>query len=67
VVLRWLVQQDGVVALTKTVGETRAAENLAIFDFELSADDMAAIHALAQPAGRIVSPAGLAPVWNAAA
>lgn len=67
VVLRWLVQQDGIVALTKTVNETRAAENLAIFDFELSADEMAAIYALAQPAGRIVSPAGLAPVWDAAA
>ncbi|WP_134498980.1 aldo/keto reductase [Microvirga pakistanensis] len=67
VVLRWLVQQDGIVALTKTVSETRAAENLAIFDFELSAEDMAAIHALAKPTGRIVSPAGLAPSWDVAA
>lgn len=36
VVLRWLVQQTGVVALSKTVSEQRAAENLAIFDFALS-------------------------------
>src|SRR5438093_1425098 len=28
VVLRWLVQQDGVIALSKTVSEARAAENL---------------------------------------
>jgi len=67
VVLRWLVQQEGVVALSKTVTEARAAENLAIFDFELSAKEMASIHALAKPAGRIVSPPGLAPEWDAAA
>lgn len=64
VVLRWLVQQDGVVALSKTVGEARAAENMAIFDFALSAEEMAAIHALARPGGRIVSPGGLAPAWD---
>ena len=67
IVLRWLVQQDGVVALSKTVSEARAAENLAIFDFELSPGEMAAIHALAQPDGRIVSPDGLAPTWDKAA
>lgn len=64
VILRWLIQQDGVIALSKTVGEARAAENLAIFDFELSAEETAAIHALAVPDGRIVSPKGLAPVWD---
>ncbi|MGO4724977.1 MULTISPECIES: aldo/keto reductase [unclassified Inquilinus] len=66
VVLRWLVQQQGVVALSKTVSEDRAAANLAIFDFALSDDEMAAIHALARPDGRLVSPDGLAPVWDAA-
>jgi len=64
VILRWLIQQDGVIALSKTVGAARAAENLAIFDFELSAEETAAIHALADPSGRIVSPKGLAPVWD---
>jgi diketogulonate reductase-like aldo/keto reductase len=66
VVLRWLVQQQGVIALSKTVSEARAAANLAIFDFALSDDEMAAIHALARPDGRLVSPDGLAPVWDAA-
>src|SRR6201999_1028376 len=42
VVLRWLVQQPGVVALSKTVSEARAAANLAVFDFALSAEEMAA-------------------------
>ncbi|GAA4124289.1 aldo/keto reductase [Aminobacter aganoensis] len=67
VVLRWLVQQDGVVALSKTSTLKRLPENLAIFDFELSDDEMAAIHARAASGGRIVNPAGLAPVWDKAA
>lgn len=66
VVLRWLVQQDDVVALTKTATLSRLPENFDIFDFELSAEEMAAISALAVPNGRIVSPAGLAPVWDKA-
>ncbi|KGM35815.1 aldo/keto reductase [Inquilinus limosus] len=65
VVLRWLVQQPGVVALSKTVSEARAAANQAIFDFALSAEEMAAIHDLARPDGRLVSPEGLAPEWDA--
>ncbi|MCR6629241.1 MAG: aldo/keto reductase [Magnetospirillum sp.] len=64
IVLRWLVQQDGMVALSKTVGEARAAENLAIFDFELTREEMAAVDRLAQPDGRLVSPPGLAPAWD---
>ncbi|NSZ63803.1 aldo/keto reductase [Agrobacterium tumefaciens] len=67
VVLRWLVQQQGVIALSKTVSEARVDENLAIFDFTLSVAEMEAIRALARPDGRIVSPDGLAPVWDAAA
>ena len=67
VVLRWLIQQEGVVALSKTVSEARAAENLDIFSFTLTDDQMARIHALARPDGRRVNPSGLAPVWDAAA
>ncbi|NVP57515.1 aldo/keto reductase [Mycoplana rhizolycopersici] len=64
--LRWLIQQPDVAALTKTATATRLKENLDIFDFALSAEEMAAIHALARPDGRIVSPDGLAPQWDAA-
>lgn len=62
--LRWLIQQ-GYVALSKTANPARAAENIAIFDFALDDADMAAIAALARPGGRLVSPAGLAPAWDA--
>jgi Aldo/keto reductase family len=49
VVLRWLLQQDGVVALSRTTNPQRVAENLAIFDFELESEEMNAIHGLAKP------------------
>lgn len=64
VVLRWLVQQDGVAALTKTVSEARAKENLAIFDFELTREEMDAIFRLGSPQGRILNPSSLAQGWD---
>ena len=62
--LRWLLQQ-GFIALSKTARPERVAENIAVFDFVLSDEDMAAIGKLARPGGRLVSPAGLAPDWDA--
>lgn len=62
--LRWLVQQ-GYIALSKTANPARVAENIAIFDFALDETDMAVIAGLARPDGRLVSPPGLAPNWNA--
>jgi 2,5-diketo-D-gluconate reductase B len=64
VVLRWLVQQNGVIALSRSVDESRVARNAEIFDFELTQEDMAAVLALATPGSRIVNPPGLAPVWD---
>lgn len=48
VVLRWHVQH-GLAPVPKTSDPDRMVENAAIFDFELTADDMAAIDALARP------------------
>jgi 2,5-diketo-D-gluconate reductase A len=45
VIVRWLTQR-GVVAIPKSVRPDRMAENFAIFDFDLSADDMATIATL---------------------
>ena len=40
VALRWLVQQDHVAAIPKASSEAHLRDNLAIFDFELSNDEM---------------------------
>ncbi len=45
VILRWLVQR-GVIALAKSIHKERILENINVFDFELSAEDMAAIATL---------------------
>lgn len=64
VALRWLVQQDRVITLSKTAKLARLPENFAIFDFALTEAEMAAIHGLAKPDGRIVSPGDLSPIWD---
>lgn len=64
VALRWLVQQEGVVAVPKTASAEHATENLAVFDFQLSDGEMRRISGLADPDGRIIDPAGLAPEWD---
>ncbi len=45
VILRWLVQR-GIIALAKSTRKERMMENISVFDFELSAEDMAAITTL---------------------
>ena len=45
VVLRWLTQRD-IVVIPKSVRPERMAENLDIFDFELTEDEMARIATL---------------------
>ena len=52
VVLRWLIQNE-VVAIPKSADVKRMNENFNVFDFELSADDMATIKSLDQGSGLI--------------
>lgn len=52
VVLRWH-HQSGSLPLPRSASPERQAENLAIFDFVLSNEDMAQIAALARPDGRL--------------
>ena len=46
---RWLVQQPGVTPIPRSATPSRRIANVAIFDFELTADDMASIFALSAP------------------
>jgi 2,5-diketo-D-gluconate reductase B len=64
VVLRWLIQQPRVVALSRTENIERIPDNARVFDFALSAADMAAITRLRAPGNRIVDPPHLAPAWD---
>lgn len=52
VTLRWIIQQ-GIIAIPRTSNPKRIEENFDILDFDLSADEMASIHALARPDGRL--------------
>jgi diketogulonate reductase-like aldo/keto reductase len=63
VLLRWQVQQQGVIAIPKSASRQRIAENIAIFDFALDDAEMGVLFGLAIPQGRIVSPAW-APDWK---
>lgn len=65
VVLRWQIQQPMNIAIPKSANPKRIAENIAIFDFELSPDEMKRISALKRRDGRMVH--GSYPTdWNAA-
>ncbi len=63
VVLRWHIQQPGVVAVPKSSNHKRIAENFDILSFELSDADMKSLSGLARPDGRVVNLA-FAPEWD---
>ncbi|MDO9058267.1 MAG: aldo/keto reductase [Bradyrhizobium sp.] len=60
--LRWLVQQN-VAAIPRSTKIERLSENIDIFDFVLSDDEMGQIFALAMPNGRMTDYA-FAPKWD---
>ncbi len=62
VALRWLVQQEGVVAIPGALNVEQLRENLKVLDIKLTNDEMAAISALARGT-RIVDPPH-SPKWD---
>ena len=62
VCLRWLVQQNA-VAIPRTSKIERLSENIDIFDFALSDDEMQQIFAMGSPKGRLTD-FGFAPKWD---
>jgi diketogulonate reductase-like aldo/keto reductase len=65
IVLRWQIQQPMNIAIPKSENPRRIAENIDIFGFELSPQEMARVSALKRRDGRMVQ--GSYPSdWNAA-
>jgi 2,5-diketo-D-gluconate reductase B len=64
VALRWLVQQDAVAAIPRSSRRERVGENIDIFGFVLTDDEMKRIAALARPNGRVVNPVGRVSAWD---
>ena len=62
--LRWLVQQPGVAAVPRALEERHIVENLDIFDFMLSDDEMRRLSALRKRQIRIADPPERAPKWD---
>ncbi len=64
VALKWLIQQPDVGAVPRALEFSEIEENIDIFDFELSQDEMNQISALRDKNVRIVSPEVRRPVWD---
>jgi diketogulonate reductase-like aldo/keto reductase len=63
IVLRWHVQQDGVVAIPRSTNADRVRQNFEVFDFALDAAEMAAITAL-QARNHRICDFDFSPVWD---
>jgi 2,5-diketo-D-gluconate reductase B len=62
--LRWLIQQPMVAAVPRALEEAHIAENLDVFDFSLSEEEMRWISALRSRNIRIANPPERAPKWD---
>ena len=62
--LRWLVQQPMVAAVPRPLEESHIEEDLDVFDFSLSAEEMRRISALRSRHIRIADPPERAPQWD---
>lgn len=66
VAIRWLIQQDGVIAIPRSSKPEHIAANNDVQDFALDMEEMTRIGNLAEPGGRMIDPEW-APRWDAAA
>jgi 2,5-diketo-D-gluconate reductase B len=62
--LRWLIQQPMVAAVPRALEKAHIAENLDVFDFSLSDEEMRRISALRSRNFRIADPPERAPKWD---
>ena len=64
VALRWLIQQPQVAVVPRALSFSEIEENIGLFDFTLSDDEMARIGALRDRNQRLVDPEVRRPVWD---
>ena len=66
IALRWLIEQNNVAAIPKARSAAHAAENMAVFDFALAAEDRAVIDRLGRARKRIQERESDMPEWDPA-
>ena len=64
IALRWLIQQPMIVAVPRALEEQQIEEDLDVFDFSLSDQEMQRISALRKRKLRIADPPERAPKWD---
>jgi diketogulonate reductase-like aldo/keto reductase len=62
--LRWLIQQPGVAAVPRALEERHIEDNIDVFDFSLTDDEMRRLSALRSRQLRIANPLERAPKWD---
>jgi diketogulonate reductase-like aldo/keto reductase len=63
VIMRWHLQQPDVAAIPKSSSKAHQLQNLDVFGFTLSDEEMRALHGMARADGRMVNPS-FAPQWD---
>lgn len=64
ITLKWLTQQENVIAVPRALSQKQIAENISIFDFNLSDGEMDIISSLRKKNMRLVDPEVRRPVWD---
>jgi len=62
--LRWLIQQDDVTAIPRTSKSDRLKENLSVFDFRLTRQEMDQISGMTRPNSRLINEPQWVPNWD---
>ncbi len=63
IALRWLIEQDNVIAIPRSSSEQRLSANLEVFDFSLSEEDNEVIGTLSNPSRRFMD-WHYSPAWD---
>ncbi|HET9904343.1 MAG TPA: aldo/keto reductase [Xanthobacteraceae bacterium] len=64
IALRYVIQHPGIAAVPRAFESAHAAENINVFDFSLTEEEMARLRALNARRLRVVNPPERAPVWD---